>query len=441
MDLSTQLKKVIALIIDIIVLYAALFLTLFLRYKEINQTIIFQHLEPFSLVFFVWLIIFYILDLYDINSFKNDVEFYRKIAAAFLVCAAVAVLFFYLVPFFAVAPKTNLFIILIISASAMYVWRGTFNSVLNSIQPNIKLLIVGYNNIIQELVDYISKNPQLGYVVSFWMKEGLEDKEFNHLSQIILKNRIDVLVIPAHIKKQSRVGKLIYKNFILGIEIKDLAELYEGIFGKIPLGELQEVWFLENLKRQHTIYDFFKKIVDFFVALAAILVFLIPMLLISLIILIFEGWPIIYNQGRVGEREIIFNLYKFRSMRRDAEAAGPQWSSQGDHRVNPFGKFLRKTHLDELPQLINVLKGEIAIVGPRPERPEFVAKLREEIPFYEIRHLIKPGITGWAQTKYKYTGSIEETYEKLQYDLYYLKNRSFVVDLLIILKTMRKFFG
>ncbi|MEK7075474.1 MAG: exopolysaccharide biosynthesis polyprenyl glycosylphosphotransferase, partial [Patescibacteria group bacterium] len=187
-------------------------------------------------------------------------------------------------------------------------------------------------------------------------------------------------------------------------------------------------------------YDAAKRTIDFCLALFFNIVFLPLILIIALLIKSTSKGLIIFKQERVGLNNESFTLFKFRTMRPDAEKNGPQWASENDSRITPFGKILRRTHLDELPQLFNILKGDLSFVGPRPERPEFVEKLKEQIPYYEIRHIIKPGLTGWAQINYRYGASVKDAYEKLQYEIYYLKNRSLILDLLIILKTVRLFF-
>jgi lipopolysaccharide/colanic/teichoic acid biosynthesis glycosyltransferase len=162
-------------------------------------------------------------------------------------------------------------------------------------------------------------------------------------------------------------------------------------------------------------------------------------ILVALLIKLTSPGPIIYTQVRTGRDGKPFTLYKFRTMRIDAEQAGPQWSTRGDTRVTWIGRILRYTHVDEFPQLWNVLKGEIAFVGPRPERPEFEETLTQEIPHYRVRHLVKPGITGWAQVSYRYGSSVEDAYEKLQFDLHYLRNASIIMDAFVLLKTLKTF--
>ena len=188
-------------------------------------------------------------------------------------------------------------------------------------------------------------------------------------------------------------------------------------------------------------YEFFKRPIEFLLA-AILLIVLFPIgLIISAIIAATSLGPVIYTQKRSGRGESDFPIYKFRTMEVDAEKSGPQWSSANDKRVTGFGKILRKIHLDELPQLINILRGELSFVGPRPERPEFVSQLKKDVPYFELRLLVRPGITGWAQINYKYGSSVEDAYEKLQYDLYYLKNRSLTLDFLILLRTIKYLFA
>ena len=203
-----------------------------------------------------------------------------------------------------------------------------------------------------------------------------------------------------------------------------------------------QTWFLENLREgEKILYDNIKKLTDLILASTLLLITFPLWLLIALAIKLEDKGPIFYRQKRIGKDKNPFSLFKFRSMRSEAEkSTGPVWAQKDDSRVTKVGKILRNTHLDELPQMINVLKGELSLVGPRPERPEFVEQLEKEVPHYHIRHLIKPGFTGWAQTKFRYGRSITDSQEKLQYDLYYLKNRNPLLDLGILLKTLQFFF-
>ena len=440
MTKPVKLQQLILLAGDIIILYLSLYLTLFIRHGEITDYIRGLHFWPFTILFIFWLLIFYIIGFYELRALKNDGSFGKKFGLALLISFLLAIAFFYFIPGFGITPKTNLFIFLLLFGSIAYLWRTTFNNLLNTRAPTKKILLVGYNQVAQELVNHINSQPQLGYEIKFWMKEGLQDKEFSHLSQIILANQINLIVVPAHIKKSSRAARLIYKNLALGIEVLDLAALYEAIFQKIPLAELQEVWFLENLAKSHEIHDAIKEPVEMFFAFFLGIITLPLFIFIALVIKLTSPGSAFFTQVRVGKNGKQFVLWKFRTMHKDAEKLGPQWAKLHDKRTTPIGKILRRTHLDELPQLWNIMRGDLSLIGPRPERPEFVTSLEKEIPYYELRHLIKPGLTGWAQINYRYGASLEDAYEKLQYDIYYLKNRSLLLDLAIIFKTAKRFF-
>jgi len=439
MNLIVKFKQTLLLIGDVIIFYGSLIAVLFLRYSQNFDEFIGLHLVPFSIIMLVWLTTFYIFGLYDLRNLKNDPYFIKQFVILMAVNGVLAIMLFYILPF-GITPRINLLIFLIIYSLALYIWRSLFNNLAAAGRPANRLLLIGYNKTIEEIVNHLSGNPQLGYEIKYWMKEGLQDKEFEHLSQIILNNDINIIVIPAHIKKNAKAAKLIYRHLALGIEILDLASLYEMIFMKIPLAELEEVWFLENLTKSYKLYEFFKRPMDIILASLLLILSLPFAIFIAIITKLTSAGPIIIKQKRVGQNGIEFTLYKFRTMVADAEKNGAQWAAPNDKRSTPFGALLRHSHLDELPQLINVLKGELSLIGPRPERPEFVKDLKKEIPFYELRHLVRPGITGWAQINYRYGASIEDAYQKLQYDIYYIKNRSVILDAIIILKTLRFFF-
>ncbi len=442
MTFTVKVKQITLLLGDIAILYASLILTLFFRFQGISAETWDVHFWPFTIIFFLWLTAFYIGGLYDIRTLKNDIYFARNFLSLLIINGLIATTLFYFISAFGISPRANLFAFMLVYGLAAYLWRTLFNTVLSAGSPPNKILMIGYNSTVEEVVHQIQQNPQLGYEVNFWMKEGLQDKEFDHLAQIILDNGINVIVIPAHIKKSSKAARLIYKNIVLGIEVMDLAAIYEKIFKKVPLAELEEVWFLENIAKSHTVYEFFKKPIEIFLAVIAGIVLLPVAVLIAVLIAATSAGPVIYTQTRSGEGEKKFKIFKFRTMRADAEQHGPQWSAGlEDTRITAIGKILRRTHLDEMPQLLNIITGDLSFVGPRPERPEFVARLKKDVPYFELRLLVRPGITGWAQINYKYGASVEDSYEKLQYDTYYLKNRSLTLDFLILLRTVKYLFA
>jgi len=440
MIIPVKFKQLTLLFGDIIILYLSLALTLFLRYGEITNDVRTDHFTPFTILFFLWLLVFYILGFYEWRNLKNDQGFGKNFGAALLVNFMIAIVLFYFVPGIGIAPKTNLFLFFAIMSGIAYVWRTTYNNLLFARSPAKRILVVGYNRIIDETIRHINENPQLGYDVTFWMKDGLRDKEFRHLSQIILAHQINLILVPAHVKKNSVAARKIYKSLVHGIEVMDIAELYETLFGKVPLAELKEVWFIENLAKSHRVYDAVKRPLE--LALAAIIGFLfLPFLaFITILIKLTSPGSAFFTQRRIGKHGAHFTLWKFRTMIENAEARGPKWATKNDRRITPIGRILRRTHLDELPQIWNVFRGELSLVGPRPERPEFTVTLEKEIPYYDLRHLVTPGLTGWAQVNYRYGASLDDSYEKLQYDIYYLKHRSIFLDLIVLIRTLKLIF-
>lgn len=275
------------------------------------------------------------------------------------------------------------------------------------------------------------------------MKDPLELKilgSMKDLEKITKKYRPDVLVVALSERRGAFPIKEILDCKLQGIRVEDWPTFYEKLTGKIFIENLRPSWliFSDGFTR-NSLTRMVKRMVDVLVATFGLLFALPLMLLIALCIKLDSSGPILFRQERVGEKGKIFTLYKFRTMIVDAEKeTGPIWSQTLDPRTTRVGRFLRRIGMDELPQLFNVLKGDMSFVGPRPERPHFVQDLQEKIPYYAQRLVVKPGITGWAQVCYGYGSSIEDTIEKLQYDLYYIKNMSLFLDLLIILSTIHK---
>ena len=312
-------------------------------------------------------------------------------------------------------------------------WRLSFYSLFSS-HFLTKVAILGREKEVEDLKREILENSSLGYklVPINPQKEMVEQ---------IKKDGIETVIFSSEYEEDSEFLTTFYSCLPLGINFLDLATAYEEILEKIPLSQVSKIWFLENLKEgKKKIYDKFKRIFDITLAFLILTLTLPFWPLIALAIKIEDRGPVFYRQERVGKNKKIFKLIKFRSMIPEAEKEGPKWAEAEDKRITKVGKFLRRFHLDEIPQMINVLKGDISLVGPRPERPEFVEKLEKEIPYYNLRHIIKPGFTGWAQIKFRYARSVMDSFEKFQYDLYYIKNRNLFLDLKILLKTFQLFF-
>jgi len=260
------------------------------------------------------------------------------------------------------------------------------------------------------------------------------------LSEVVSGLGIQEVIVAV---REQRGGVLPMRELIecrvSGVPITDLAGIYERVRGEVPIESLKASWLIYGQGfAQSGLRTFIKRTFDLLVS-AVLLVLTLPLMLITALVIRLESHgPVIYRQERVGRGGRPFTCLKFRSMQADAEADGkPRWAGANDERVTRIGRFIRKTRIDELPQLINVLRGEMSFVGPRPERPGFVNELKKAIPYYDLRHSVKPGITGWAQVRYTYGASVEDARKKLQFDLYYVKNHSLFLDLLILVETVR----
>ena len=432
---TLNLRRFLLIASDIALLYLSLLATVYFRLGEKFDWIeLYEHILPFSVLYFFWLIIFYIFGLYELNTIRTKDAFYAKIIGALFAALAIGLSFFYLFPISAVTPKTNLILNILIFAVLLFIWRSVFLALFSS-RLITRLAVVGEQNQAQKLEKEISSRPYLGYKVIALEK----DKD---LPNQIKEKRVDIILVPPDLAFDSKLINNLYQCLPSGVKFLDWTRAYEIITEKIPVSFVNHIWFLENLgESQKIFYNKLKIALDIIFA-GIILTATLPLwLLISASIKLEDGGGVIYSQKRIGKNGKSFLLLKFRSMVQGAEKeTGPLWAAPKDNRATKVGAILRKTHFDELPQMLNVLKGDISLVGPRPERPEFVRQLEKEIPHYRLRHIIKPGFTGWAQIKFRYGRSVMDSQEKFQYDLYYLKNMSLLLDLGILLKTLQLFF-
>ena len=301
-----------------------------------------------------------------------------------------------------------------------------------------RVVFVGENDYTQDLLESVKKDGQYVFTAS------LNNTDMKALGKEIVEmyktKKFDVLVdfTDKLLGDPKLTGKLLqYK--LEGLQYYNYLEFYETYENKLPISHLSPKWFLENtgFEIYHNNFNLkAKRLLDLFFAML-IGIFAAPVIILAAIIVKLESkGPVFFIQERIGEGNKKFNIVKFRSMTTDAEKNGPQWASKNDNRVTKFGKIMRATRIDELPQLWNVLRGEMSFVGPRPEREFFIQQLEKEIPYYNLRHTVKPGLTGWAQVMYPYGASVEDAYRKLQYDLYYIKHHSIPFDVKVLLKTV-----
>jgi sugar transferase (PEP-CTERM system associated) len=327
-------------------------------------------------------------------------------------------------------------------------WRFAFVSVLRRAAPRERLLIVGTSPASLSLaIELTARRYVLGFeIVGFVTSDAMAAHGnvrvlggVSDIPAIVRDERVDRVVVSLANARGTLPMDQLLEMKLNGVTFDHLASVYERYTGKIAVENLRPSWliFSDGFQTTRRVRAF-KRVVDMVASLTALLVLWPVMALIALVVRVSSPGPVLYHQRRVGQRGTVFTLHKFRSMRADAEAAcGAVWSHQGDTRVTPLGRFLRQTRLDELPQLWNVLRGDMSLVGPRPERPEFVQQLTEQIPYYGQRHVVKPGLTGWAQVRYAYGSTVEDAMEKLQYDLFYIKHMSLGMDLVIALSTVK----
>jgi exopolysaccharide biosynthesis polyprenyl glycosylphosphotransferase len=441
LGLGNKLKVFLFFVADVAALYVALFITLIVRYGgDFYAEFLNAHAIPFTIIFILWIIVFYIAGLYDLRRLRNNIDFVKTLFLCIGVNAALAVLLFYLIPAFGIAPKTTLLIFIVVFAIIEVFWRRFLNRMMAFGGAPNKILVIGDGAITAEILKTITENPQLGYAIKAKMDEETAYTSPQKIKTIAMRESVNLIVISGKLKHEPALVTVLYELFASGIVVTDLISFYELIMRKVPIAEVQETWFLENIAQQVSFYDPLKRASEFVGALALGIVLIPFELLIALLVVLTSRGPIIYRQVRVGEKGKNFTLYKFRTMRVDAEKDGAQWATKNDARTTPIGGVLRASHLDELPQLWNVIRGDLSFVGPRPERPEFVEKLEARIPYYEARLFIKPGVTGWAQINHRADLTDADVIEKLQYDIYYLKNRSPILDWAIILKTIKSVF-
>lgn len=408
-------------------------LLIFIRFdKQDYLWAINVHFLPFTILYLSWVLVFYIFGLYDLFAIKPTIPYLKRWVIALLCSFAVGILLFYFVPIFAIAPKTNLVIQVLGFGIFSFLFRRIIYTLFSKTisQPSI---LVGDSTYLSELEKTISNNPQIGLKIL---------GHFSTISEINLDlEKIKDLVIILD-KKIDIQDQNILNFYQQGIEIFDTAKAYEKYLYKIPVEYIDLSFIVEELNtKKDILYTFATKIINIIFSII-ILVISSPFVLIASIFIYFhDHGPIFYSQERVGLNGKIFRLYKLRSMILDSEKDGAKWSTgPHDDRVTPIGKIIRKLHIDEIPQMINILKGNISLVGPRPERPEFVSLLSKDIPYYSFRHIIRPGFTGWAQIKYRYANTVEDSKKKFEYDLYYIKNRNIYMDFGIIIRTIQIIF-
>lgn len=395
-----------------------------------------------------WVIL--LVELYDIHRASKISETMKGIGLATLINALV-----YLLIYFSSAPgslpRRGVSFFIIFAALFTLLWRLVYIRLFTAPHLLRRVLIVGAGHAGRTIVKVISEQwpppfNVIGLIDDDPKKQGKKIGGFsvlgnsNDLLQKIEELQITDLILAISGEMRGEMFQSILTAQERGVNLTPMPQVYEEILMRVPIFLLEAEWIVRSfVEKTHnsTIYHLSKSLIDFGGGLIGTLIMAGFFPLISLVILLESGFPIFFTQNRLGRGGQPYKIFKFRTMERDAEKEGEaRMAEENDDRVTSFGRFLRKTHLDELPQFINVLRGEMSLVGPRAERPQLVAYFQKEIPFYRARLLVKPGITGWAQINYGYAGTVDQTAIKLEYDLYYIEHRNLFMDISIILRTI-----
>jgi exopolysaccharide biosynthesis polyprenyl glycosylphosphotransferase len=445
---GSSAKRWILLVGDLFALQIALFLTIVIRFGGLDVERWRVNWPAFSLVSLAWVVGFYVAGLYELSLVREPLKLFRTYLEGMIANLGIALAFFYLIPIFGLAPRAILFLFFAMSLLVGYFWRLAANRLIQSTFSRQRLLFVGPAEELRR-VDDLVRESSLGIEVVAAIATSGEVYKHNEIkwlsgirafSQALKDERISTVVLGVKPDAIPELKDELYRSLFTPVNILDRAEIEEAATGRIPLSYVSETWFLHHLKENEKAwFEGLKRILDVIIAIPFGLLTLLMYPFVALIIKIVSPGPALYSQIRVGLAGKHFLIWKFRSMRLDAEKHGAQFTADAktDPRLFPFGRFLRRSRIDELPQIWNVLKGDLSFVGPRPERPEFVEPLLERMPYYRLRLLARPGLSGWAQVKFMTpNATIEDNLKKLQYDLYYIKNRSMVLDGLILLKTI-----
>lgn len=439
-------EHIILFLGDIAVLSMSLLLTLWIRYSVFPTTNLFKlHLVPFSILFTAFLLVYFIAGLYE----KHTTIFRERLPLILLnvqlVNALIGISFFYFNSSFSIAPKFTLFLILILSLILMYLWRMVFAKRFSSNKKGKtidKALLISDSREAFELEKEVNGNSRYDFDFIKIIKPDTDsNKTFSEIENAMKYNDISIIVLDTNDRRLFDIIPKLYKYAMNGVLLFDIEKIYENIFDRIAITTVGQTWFIEHMSSMapKIVYDGLKRLIDITVALVGGLISLVfyPFIIIALKIED-ENNVIFTHQPRVGQYNRIINIVKFRTMK-IANDNGIQNGVKNE--VTFVGSVLRKSRLDEIPQFWNVLKGDLSLVGPRPELPNYVEKYTKEIPNYAIRHSIKPGLSGWAQIYHElhphHGIDILETANKLSYDLYYVKNRSLLLDIKITLRTLK----
>ncbi len=448
-------KQVLLFVVDLLFLSAAFYAAYVIRlhaYTPISPLfLVDEYTGATSFAIFSYLLSFYVFDLYNPQVGRNGQKDTIQILLAAAFGAVLVTGFYFFLPSWRQGRK-----ILLLSAGFSFLlclaWRKTYGAVLYRRKRKENAIIIGAgwaaHALLEEFKKHEAKHPYeiIGLIDD---DPAMQDEDVlgykvmgtrDDINRLVEEHGVTTLIMAITHERHKDLLKAVLAQKMSGKRVLDMRSVYKDLAGKIPIYHVEDSWLIDErgfdaIYRPHIRQ--LRRLADVTISSIGLLLtcWLFPV--IALLMKVTSRGPVFYRQERVGLNGEAFKLIKFRSMVHGAEEhTGAVWSQEGDERVTLLGRLLRRTRIDELPQLINVLRGDMALVGPRPERPEFVSELAKEIPYYHLRHTVKPGLTGWAQVIYRYGASKEDAIEKLQYDLYYIQEGSLILDAVILLKTI-----
>ncbi|HVE56498.1 MAG TPA: TIGR03013 family XrtA/PEP-CTERM system glycosyltransferase [Pyrinomonadaceae bacterium] len=448
-----SLRTIGLLLADAAIIYGGIILAMYLRLGVEGSR--YQLSEnngwlKITLATAVCALILYFYDLYEYTVMTNRRELMLRLVQALGIAWALLALLFYFVPPLLIGRGVSVISVPLVLALILS-WRVLIHYLMGHPEIGEKILVVGTGQAARDTAEAVLERRDAGYrIVGFVTENGIKPQTkigettvigtTEDLEIIVRNEKVDRIVIAVRERRGTFPTETLLKMSLTGdVNIEECTSFFERVTGQVHIDMLRPSWLIFAGRRKDTrLRTAIREIIHRGLGLIGLVLSLPIAVLTAILIKLESKGAIFYRQERVGKNGKIIKVIKFRSMRTDAEKDGvPIWAIAGDDRVTRIGKIIRKIRVDEIPQFWNILKGEMSFVGPRPERPHFVAQLAEEIPFYEHRHLVAPGLTGWAQIKYPYGASVADARQKLQYDLYYIKNQSLALDLVIVFETVK----
>ncbi len=447
-------QQILLFVVDLGLLLLSLMLAFVIaRFARFNILLMLDRFTVACVIYLaVYAVVFFVGQLYEVEKRSDEMRFFLYICGLVVVANLVIFMFYYFLPSWRIARRV-MAIQAPLSAILIYLWRRGYVQVIRGLVSASKVLIVGANETVSELIEDL----RAGYAPELQIAGIVDDDPAKAgkdvggvpvlggstvLKEVARREGIDIIVVSHgdHSGVDGNMVRSVLEMKARGTRVYELATFYMRVTGKVPVRYIEDRWLLFSQDFAGIAPDErnVKRLMDIIISACSLILLSPLMAAIAILVKATSSGPILYEQARVGLHKKTYRLLKFRTMRLGAEEEGrPVWASQNDVRVTPVGRVLRSLRLDEIPQFINVLRGEMSVIGPRPERPYFVDKLERDIPYYALRFATKPGLTGWAQVNYPYGASVEDAHTKLQYDLYYIQEMSLFLDMVILLKTMQ----